>query len=187
MSFNIFLGFILIIALQRLFELRLSKRNENIILRRGGREHAPEHFIYMKLIHLSWLIAMPLEVWYFERPFRIYLFIVALALTLTGQFLRYAAISTLKDRWTVRIMTLPKAAPVVDGIFRFVRHPNYFGVILEIMAIPLLHSAYITAFTFSIANAFLLRVRIRAEEHALGVENNYQQYFINPARNNSNV
>lgn len=179
MSLYIFVGFIFLIAIQRLFELRLSNYNEAIILRRGGREHAPGHFIVMKLIHLCWLIAMPLEVYFFHRQFSIYVFILALVLTLAGQALRYGAIRTLKDRWTVRIMTLPHAPPVTDGIFRYIRHPNYLGVVFEIFAIPLLHSAYLSSLIFSLANGLLLIVRIRAEEHALGIENNYQQHFSN--------
>lgn len=177
MSLYIFTAFIFLIALQRLGEVFLSKRNEKAILARGGREHAPAHFRAMKLIHLGWLIAMPLEVFIFNRIFSWYLFIPALLLTITGQALRYAAISTLKDRWTVRIMTIPNAPPVVGGIFRYIRHPNYTGVVLEIMAIPLLHTAYLTALVFSLLNALLLYVRIGEEEKALGCENNYGEYF----------
>ena len=163
--------------MQRLGEVFLSKRNEKAILARGGREHAPGHFRAMKLIHLGWLIAMPLEVFIFARAFNWYLFVPALVLTITGQVLRYAAISTLKDRWTVRIMTIPSAPPVVGGIFRYIRHPNYTGVVLEIFAVPLLHSAYLSAIVFSLLNSLLLYVRIGEEEKALGHENKYGEYF----------
>jgi len=177
LSLYIFYAFILFIALQRIFEVIVSQRHEKAILARGGREHAPGHFIFMKLIHIFWLIAMPLEVYIFDRNFSWYFFIPALVLTFFGQALRYAAISTLKERWTVRIMTIPDAPPVVGGIFRYVRHPNYIGVILEIMAIPMLHSAYLTALVFSVLNGLLLLVRIGAEEKALSEENNYGNYF----------
>ena len=177
MSLYIFITFVFCIALQRLGEMFLSKRHEKAILARGGREHAPGHFLAMKLIHLGWLIAMPLEVYIFNRSFSWYLCIPALILTLLGQALRYMAISTLKDRWTVRIMTIPNAPPVVGGIFRYIRHPNYIGVVLEIMAIPLLHTAYLTALVFSVLNALLLYVRISEEEKALGHENKYGEYF----------
>jgi methyltransferase len=86
-----------------------------------------------------------------------------------GQSLRYAAIRTLGRRWTVRIVTLPDAPLVRSGIYRYLRHPNYLGVALEIAAVPLLHTAYLTAILFTLANACLLAVRIRAEERALGI------------------
>jgi methyltransferase len=177
MSLYIFSAFIFLLALQRLGEVFLSTHNEKAILARGGQEHAPGHFRAMKLMHLCWLIAMPLEVYVFERIFTWYLFIPALLITIIGQFLRYAAISTLRDRWTVRIMTIPNAPPVVGGIFRYIRHPNYTGVVLEILAVPLLHTAYLTALVFSLLNALVLYVRIGEEEKALAHENNYREYF----------
>ena len=101
---------------------------------------------------------------------------------LAGQGLRYAAIHTLGERWTVRVMTLPGAAPVTHGIYHFIRHPNYLGVMLEIAAVPLIHSAYLTAITFSIANGLLLAWRIRTEEAALNEQNNYEQSFADRPR-----
>jgi methyltransferase len=101
---------------------------------------------------------------------------------LAGQTLRYAAIHTLGERWTVRVMTLPGAKPVSQGIYRSIRHPNYLGVILEIGAVPLLHSAYLTAISFSIANALLLAWRIQTEEAALKEQNNYDQVFAGRPR-----
>jgi len=83
----------------------------------------------------------------------------------------------LGPRWTVRVMNLPSAEPVVDGIYRYVRHPNYLGVILEIAALPLVHGAVWSAASFSVANAALLVARIRAEEHALSRDNGYGQHF----------
>jgi len=179
MSVYIFTAFIFFIALQRLGEVFLSRRNEKALLARGGREHAPGHFMAMKLVHLGWLIAMPLEVFIFARVFNWYVFAIALVLTIMGQALRYAAISTLKDRWTVKIMTIPNTPPVASGIFCHLRHPNYTGVVLEIFAVPLLHSAYLTAIVFSLLNACLLYVRIGAEEKALKLDNKYGEYFGN--------
>ncbi len=177
LSLYIFYAFILAIACQRILEVFVSHRHEKALIALGGREHAPEHFIFMKLIHIGWLISMVLEAYVFERPFYWFIFLPALMLTSMGQALRYATMTTLKDRWTVRIMTIPDAPPVTEGIFRYVRHPNYIGVVLEIMAIPMLHSAYLTALIFSILNGLLLMVRISAEEKALREENNYGNYF----------
>jgi methyltransferase len=84
-----------------------------------------------------------------------------------GQSLRYAAILSLQWRWTVKIMTLPGLPLVRRGIYRYLRHPNYLGVVLEILAVPLLHTAYLTAILFSLANGLLLSVRIKTEDQAL--------------------
>jgi methyltransferase len=136
----------------------------------------------MKVLHIAWFIAMLIEVFGLHRPFIPGLALLAGALFLIGQALRYAAILTLGERWTVRVMTLPGAKPVDQGIYRFIRHPNYLGVALEILAVPLLHSAYLTAIVFSIANGLLLAWRIRTEESALNQQNNYEQVFADRPR-----
>jgi methyltransferase len=113
---------------------------------------------------------MIVEVVGLARPFVPVLAAGALLILVIGQSLRYAAIRTLGWRWTVRIMTLPDAPLIRSGIYRYLRHPNYLGVALEIAAVPLLHTAYLTAVLFTLANACLLAVRIRAEERALRVD-----------------
>lgn len=166
-SQTIFVAFVILLAIQRLFELRLSRRNEAQILAQGGREHAPEHFGLMKAMHTLWFVTMIGEVVLLDRPFIPWLAAGAFLMFLIGQALRYAAIRTLGPRWTVRIMTLPGAPPIQDGIYRLTRHPNYLGVALEIAAVPLIHTAYITAVFFTLFNAGILAIRIRAEEAAV--------------------
>lgn len=177
MSRALFAAFVALLAGQRLWEVRLSRQHEARILTQGGREHAPGHFRVMQLLHTSWFVAMLVEVFGWRRPFKPILAAAALPVFLLGQALRYAAIRTLGERWTVRVMTLPGQPPVTQGIYRYLRHPNYLGVALEIAAVPLLHTAYITSFIFSLANALLLAVRIRAEEAALEVDNGYGRFF----------
>lgn len=173
----IFLVLVILLGIQRLAELRLSARNERSILDLGGYEYAPDQFRLMRVLHVAWFLAMIVEVFGLQRPFYPGLAIVAALAFVAGQALRYAAIHTLGERWTVRVMVLPGAKPISQGIYRFIRHPNYLGVILEIAAVPLLHSAYFTATIFSIANALLLIWRIRTEEAALREHNNYEQVF----------
>jgi methyltransferase len=163
----IFTGIVALLALQRLFELRLSARNEAIIRSRGGREHAPWQIQAMKLLHTGWFVAMLLEVHLLQRPFVPMLSLLALVALCIGQSLRYAAIRSLKWRWTVKVMTLPGVPLEQQGIYRYLRHPNYLGVVLELFAVPLLHSAFITAIVFSLANLLLLHERIKTEETAL--------------------
>ncbi len=177
-----FVIIILALALQRLLELRLSRKHEAAILARGGREHGADHFGWMKALHTTWFIAMLAEVFLLDRPFIPILALVAFSVAAIGQALRYAAILTLGPRWTVRVMTLPDEPPITRGIYRYVRHPNYLGVILEIAAVPLLHTAYLTSLVFTIANALLLSVRIRTEERALDIDRSYTQAFAERPR-----
>ncbi|HEX6384550.1 MAG TPA: isoprenylcysteine carboxylmethyltransferase family protein [Anaerolineae bacterium] len=176
-TISAFLTFVIVLAAQRLFELRLSQRNEARLRAQGGREVGAEHFGWMKALHTTWFVAMIIEVWWFRRVFKPLLAAFALLLFLIGQSLRYAAIRTLGSRWTANIMTLPGAPPMNDGIYRYVRHPNYLGVMLEIGAVPLLHSAYLTSVIFSLANTLILMVRIRAEERALDAQGQYKVVF----------
>lgn len=162
-----FTALVAAVALQRLLELRRSARNEETIRARGGREHAPWQMPWMRGLHASWLVASLVEVWLVPRPFARPLAAAALVGLLVGQALRLSAMRTLGWRWTVRIMTVPGLRPVCRGIYRFVDHPNYLGVGLEIAALPLVHSAYVTSLAFSALNGLLLRWRIRAEEAAL--------------------
>ena len=165
----LFLGFVAALGVQRLLELRLSKRNEQRMRERGGREHAPGTYRWIATLHAAWFAAMLLEVFIGRRRFRPWLAASALSLFAAGQALRLTAIRTLGWRWSTRVITVPgpEGAPVRHGIYRYMRHPNYLGVELEILAAPLLHSAYLTSAVFGIANALLLRARIRREQQAL--------------------
>ena len=171
----IFIGFLLLLALQRVLEMRLSVKNEAALRAEGAREYGAGHFPFMKLLHSLWFFAMLIEVFLLKREFVLEVALFVFPLFLVGQTLRYLAIKTLKGRWTVRIMILPEKPPVSGGVYRIIRHPNYVGVILELAVVPLLHGAWITALVFSILNAILLFVRIRAEEAALEEQNNYKE------------
>ncbi len=163
----LFAGFVAALGVQRLFELRLSRRNERRMLQRGGREHAPETYHWIVTLHAAWFASMLLEAFAGRRRFSPQLAAPAFGVFAVGQVLRLMAIRTLGWRWSTRIMTVPGRAPVKHGIYRFIRHPNYLGVELEIVAAPLIHSAYLTSVVFGVANALLLGDRIRREEQAL--------------------
>jgi len=173
----LFLGFVAALGLQRLFELRLSRRNEQRIRQSGGREHAPGTYRWIVALHSAWFAAMLLEVFSGKRRYRPRLTALALGLFAAGQAIRLAAIRTLGWRWSTRIMTVPGEAAVQHGMYRYIRHPNYLGVELEILAAPLVHSAYLTSAVFGAANLLLLRDRIRREEQALAEDNGYWEMF----------
>jgi methyltransferase len=165
------------VVVQRLLELRISKRNEATLREEGATEHAPEQMPWMIALHAGWLVCTLLEVLLFQRPFRLWLGLLALLVFCAGQALRLFAIQALGDRWTVKVITLPGAPAISDGIFRYLRHPNYLGVVLEIAALPLVHGAWFSALVFSILNGILLRARIRAEEQALRESGDYDERF----------
>jgi isoprenylcysteine carboxyl methyltransferase (ICMT) family protein YpbQ len=127
-----------------------------------------------ELLKTLWLVSMLLEVLVWKRPFVPWLGVSALVVFGIGQVLRLLAIHALGSRWTVKVFTLPNEPRIKAGIFRYLRHPNYTGVILEIAALPLIHGAWLTALLFSIANVLLLSRRIPAEDRALAKTENYQ-------------
>jgi methyltransferase len=180
----LFAGFVAVLGVQRLFELRLSRRNERRMRQHGGREHAPEMYRWIVTLHAAWFAAMLLEVFAGRRTFHPRLAALALSLFAAGQVLRLTAIRTLGWRWSTRVMTVPgpAGAPVQRGIYRYIRHPNYLGVELEILAVPLVHTAYLTSAVFGTANALLLRTRIRQEEQALAENSEYGELFEDKPR-----
>jgi len=170
------------VAAQRLWELRISRTHELAILKAGGREHAPGQMAVMRALHGAWIVSMAVEVMVFNRPLRVEVAVPAFGVFAIGQALRIAAIRALGPRWTVKIMTLPGVPAIGRGIFRWVRHPNYVGVALEIFALPLVHGAWVTSLIFTAANALLLRARIQAEEIALAEDSAYESVLGRRAR-----
>ena len=156
-----------LLAAERLFELRLSKRNAALAFARGGFELGRAHFPWMRALHAAFLLACALEVALLGRAFDPRVGLPMLALALAAQALRYWTIATLGPRWNVRVIVTPGDPVVTGGPYRFVRHPNYAAVVLEGLAIPGIHGAWLTAIVFSALNAWLLRVRIGVEERAL--------------------
>ncbi|HEU4957538.1 MAG TPA: isoprenylcysteine carboxylmethyltransferase family protein [Sphingomicrobium sp.] len=153
------LGFV---TLQRLAELALSQRNTKKLLARGAYEVAPEHYPFMVILHASWLAVL----WFFGPgpPIEI----VPLILFVLLQLGRIWVIATLGERWTTRIIILPGAPLVTSGPYRWVNHPNYLVVIGEFAVLPLVFGLPMVAIVFSLLNAAMLAVRIRAENRALG-------------------
>lgn len=162
-----YLALLGLVALERGFELRLSRRNAALAFSQGGIEVGRGHFGVMRALHAAFFFACALEVVGLSRPFDPGIGYPMLALATAAQGLRYWAITTLGPRWNVRVIVVPGAPVVTSGPYRFLRHPNYAAVIAEGVAIPLIHGAWLTALVFTLANAWLLSTRIRVEERAL--------------------
>jgi methyltransferase len=163
----LYLGLILLVVFQRLTELRLAKRNERLARAAGAVEVGAGHYPWMVTIHTLFLISCVLEVWLLDRPFAPRAAGAMLLLLAVATGLRYWTITTLGERWTTRVLVRPGVPLVSGGPFRWLRHPNYLAVVIEIAALPLVHCAWLTAVVFSVANAVLLTVRIRTESAAL--------------------
>ncbi len=177
-----YLVFLSILALERLFEVALSRRHVARALERGGKEFGAERFGIMKVLHIGLLVSSAAEVILLTRPFIPLLGYPMLGLAVAAMALRYWAVLTLGPYWNVRVVVVPGATPVTSGPYRYLRHPNYVAVITEGRAIPLLHSAWITAMWFTVLNAFALRDRIRCEEQALAEHCGYQGHLVDRPR-----
>ncbi len=163
----IFTALVALVAVERLFELRRARGNARRLLARGGVEVGAEHYPWMVALHTAFLVSCVAEVWLLGRPFVPPLAAAALLVLAAASALRYWAIRTLGGRWTTRVIVLPGAAPVTAGPYRYLAHPNYLAVALEIAALPLVHTAWATAAAFSALDGVLLAHRIRVEERAL--------------------
>ena len=150
-----------LVTLQRLAELFLAERNRKRLLAKGAVEHGHAHYPLIVAVHAAWLVAL----WWWAPGQPISVPLLLFFLLLQGG--RLWVLATLGQRWTTRILVLPDAPLVTRGPYRFVDHPNYVIVILEIAVLPLVFGLWRIALLFSVLNAAVLTVRIHAENRAL--------------------
>jgi len=158
---------VLLVGVERLAELAESRRNAAWSFARGGLEMGRGHFPAMVVLHTGLLAGCIVEVLVADRPFIPWLGWPMLALALGSQALRWWCIATLGPRWNTRVIVVPGLPPVRRGPYRWFRHPNYVAVVVEGLALPLVHTAWVTALVFTALNVPLLRVRLRVENAAL--------------------
>lgn len=168
---------------QRVGELILARKNEKWMKERGAIESGEDHYKYIVMLHIGFLIAVAVET--VLRGFTLsFIWAVMLGVFLVAQMLRIWTIRSLGKFWNTKIIVLPKANVVAKGPYRYIRHPNYVIVALEILTLPLIFSSYWTAIVFTLLNAgLLLKVRIPAEEKALNEVTNYTEVFTEPTKN----
>lgn len=160
-----FTALIVLVAGERVLELVVSKRNLKWSIAQGGKEFGAGHYPVMVALHSGLLLGAVLEARR-RRP-RPVLGAIMLAVVLAAQALRWWCITTLGRQWNTRVVVVPGAARVADGPYRMLPHPNYVAVVTEGAALPLAGGAWLTALVFTVANAVLLRTRIRVENQAL--------------------
>ncbi|WP_189271373.1 isoprenylcysteine carboxyl methyltransferase family protein [Kitasatospora griseola] len=158
---------IALVAIERLAELLVARRNAAWSLARGGVEYGRGHYPPMVALHTGLLVGLLLEVRWAERPFLPGLGWPMLVLALAAQGLRWWCIGVLGPRWNTRVIVVPGLPLVAGGPYRWLRHPNYLAVAVEGFALPLVHTAWVTALGFTVLNSLLLATRLRCEEAAL--------------------
>ena len=162
-----YLAILAVVGLQRLAELGLSRRNSRRAQEAGAVEVGARHYPWMVALHTSFLLACALEVWLLERPLIVPLAVLTGAVLVIATIIRYSAIRALGERWTTRVFDWPSRPLIHTGPYRYLRHPNYLAVALEIAALPLIHSAWLTAVIFTLLNSWLLSTRVRIENEVL--------------------
>ncbi|MFB6657025.1 isoprenylcysteine carboxyl methyltransferase family protein [Streptomyces microflavus] len=158
---------VLAVAVERLAELVVARRNTRWSLARGGTEAGSAHYPAMVVLHTALLAGCLAEVHLADRPFLPAVGWTMVAVVVAAQLLRWWCITTLGPRWNTRVIVVPGLPLVSGGPYRRLRHPNYVAVAAEGIALPLVHGAWVTALVFTLLNGVLMAVRIRCEDEAL--------------------
>ncbi|MFJ2112649.1 isoprenylcysteine carboxyl methyltransferase family protein [Streptomyces sp. NPDC087850] len=160
---------ILAVGAERCVELAVARRNARWSLERGAVEHGRGHYPPMVALHTALLLGCLVEAGAADRPFDPAVGGTMLAVVMAAQALRWWCVRTLGPRWNTRVLVVPGLPLVARGPYRLLRHPNYVAVVAEGIALPLVHGSWITALVFTALNAWLLTVRLRCENRALGL------------------
>lgn len=156
---------VVLVGFERVAELVVSLRNARWSFAQGGVESGRGHYPFMVVLHTGLLVGCLVEA--AHRPFIPWLGWTMFAVVLLSQGLRWWCITVLGRQWNTRVIVVPGLQRVARGPYRWLRHPNYVAVVAEGIALPLVHTAWVTAVVFTVLNIPLLAVRIRAEEAAL--------------------
>jgi methyltransferase len=170
------------VAIERGLEVLLARRNLRRVTARGGLVADRHSFWDMAAFQAAFLAACVLEVFALGRPFLPVLGLAMLVLVAAAMALRYWSVAALGDRWNLRLVVLPGEPVAVGGPYRWVRHPNYLAVVVETVALPLVHTAWLTAAVSTVLLAPLLARRIRLEEAALTRHTDWAAAFAGRGR-----
>jgi methyltransferase len=162
-----YLAVVAAVALLRLAELVISVRHRRALAAAGAAAIHEPHFKWMALLHTAILAGAAIEVVALHRPFIPALALPALLLLVAATWTRWWVIQTLGGHWNVGVMDSTRQGVVDIGPYRWVRHPNYTAVFVELLALPLVHTAWITAVLGGIAHVFVLRARVATEDRVL--------------------
>jgi methyltransferase len=169
-----FLGLLLLVGALRIVELRISRRHQQEMISRGAAQVNEPRFRWMVLLHTAVLLGAAAEVVFLKRAFFPILAVVMFVIFLAANAVRWWVIRTLGQHWNVQIMDSTRLGVITSGPFRFVRHPNYAAVFAEMLALPLIHTAWITALAGSVLHIVVLRQRLSTEESVLFANPDYR-------------
>ena len=173
-SVYFFLALLLAVGLLRLAEMRISRQHQKEMATRGAAKVDEPKFRWMVLLHTAVLIGAALEVVFLKRPFLPWLAAPMFAIFLAANALRWWVIRSLGAHWNVQVVDSSRLGVVTSGPFRYVRHPNYAAVFSELLALPLIHTAWITAIAGAIAHIGVLAQRLSTEERVLFANPDYR-------------
>ena len=156
-----------LVGLGRLVELRISRRNQEKLKEQGFRKVAEPHFRFLVFMHGAVLACAAAEVLLLHRPLIPWLAATMATLFVFSNVLRWWVIHSLAEHWNVEIMAASRIGVVTSGPYRWVRHPNYVGVVMEVFSLPMIHTAWITALAGTLAYIEILRRRLKLEEGVL--------------------
>lgn len=182
LSVYVFLWLLAAVGLLRLVELRVSRRNFQRLLAAGAVPVPEPHFKWIVVVHTGVLIGAALEVIFLKRPFIPWFAATMSVLFIASNLLRLWVVLALGRLWSVNVMDSAQMGIVTTGPFRFVRHPNYSGVVLEVIALPLIHTAWITAVAAALGYCYALSRRVPAEEKVLMANPEYRAAMEHKAR-----
>jgi methyltransferase len=174
LSVYLYLALLVAVAVLRFLELGISRRHQERMVAQGAVRVPEPHFKLMVVVHTGVLVGAALEVVLLKRPFLPVLGATMLALFLASNLMRLWVVRTLGELWNVQVMDSTRIGVVTTGPFRYVRHPNYTGVILEMVSLPLIHTAWLTAIVASLGYSLALFLRIRTEERVLMANPEYR-------------
>ena len=158
---------LVLVGLERLAELVISRRNQRQLEKRGVRKIPEPHFRWMVILHASVLVGAGLEVLFLHRPLIPALAVPMFTLFVLSNFLRWWVIRILAEHWNVEVMESPLVGVVTSGPYRWVRHPNYVGVVAEVFSLPMIHTAWISSIAGTLGYLAVLRRRLRVEDGVL--------------------
>ncbi|HVU49957.1 MAG TPA: isoprenylcysteine carboxylmethyltransferase family protein [Polyangia bacterium] len=169
-----FLALLAAVGLGRLVEMRLSRRHQRALAAQGARREPEPGFAAMVALHTGVLVASAVEVVALRRPFLPAVAVPALIAFALANALRWWVIATLGTHWNVQVVGSLSLGVVTGGPYRFVRHPNYVAVFVELLALPLVHGAWLTAVAGAALHVPVLRRRLALEEAVLGADATYR-------------
>jgi methyltransferase len=177
-----FLILLLAVGALRIIEMRISRGNQLKMISRGVARPQDTSFGIVAFVHTAVLIGAAVEAVFLQRPFIPWLATVAFAVFVLSNAIRFWVVVTLGQLWTVQVMDSTNLGIITTGPFRYVRHPNYLGVILEMISLPLIHTAWITAIAGSAAYSIALTRRVTTEERYLLANPAYREAMGAKAR-----